>query len=149
VPAEQSLTDYLGSGWIENIEPGSIQEIKLGELTAATATAKGDPWTFRLYAVRFNGQVYRFIFATKTPSAEADRQFRESVATFRRLSPAEAQQAKPLRLKIVTVKAGDTVEKLAGRMALIDRQAERFRVLNGLGPGDQLKPGEQVKIVVE
>jgi len=149
VPAEQSLADYLGSGWIENIEPGSIQEVKLGELTAATASAKGDPWTFRLYAVRFNGQVYRFIFATKTPSAETDREFRESVATFRRLSTAEAQQAKPLRLKIVTVRPGDTVEKLASRMALIDRQAERFRVLNGLAPGDELRPGAQVKIIVE
>jgi len=149
VPAEQSLTDYLGSGWIENIEPGSIQEVKLGELAAATASAKGDPWTFRLYAVRFNGQVYRFIFATKMPSAETDREFRESVATFRRLSPAEAQQAKPLRIKIITVKPGDTVEKLASRMALIDRQVERFRVLNGLSPGDELKPGAQMKIVVE
>ncbi len=149
VPPEQSLADYLGSGWIENIEPGSIQEVKLGDLSAATASAKGDPWTFRLYAVRFNGQVYRFIFATKMPSADTDREFRESVATFRRLSAAEAQQAKPLRLKIVTVKPGDTVEKLASRMALIDRQLERFRVLNGLAPGDELKPGAQMKIVVE
>jgi predicted Zn-dependent protease len=149
VPAEQSLTDYLGSGWIENIEPGSIQELKLGDLPAATASAKGDQWSFRLYALRFDGKVYRFIFATKTPSAETEREFRESVATFRQLSTAEAQQAKPLRLKVVTVKAGDTVEKVASRMALIDRQVERFRVLNGLGPGDQLRPGGQVKIVVE
>jgi len=34
-------------------------------------------------------------------------------------------------------------------MALIDRQAERFRVLNGLAPGDELRPGAQVKIIVE
>jgi predicted Zn-dependent protease len=30
-----------------------------------------------------------------------------------------------------------------------DRPGERFRVLNGLGPSDKLKPGEPVKIVVE
>ena len=47
------------------------------------------------------------------------------------------------------MKPGDTVEKLASRMALIDRQVERFRVLNGLEAGDHPKPGEQVKIVVE
>jgi len=47
------------------------------------------------------------------------------------------------------VRAGDTVERLASRMALIDRQVERFRVLNGLEPGDRVKAGEQVKIVVE
>jgi predicted Zn-dependent protease len=34
-------------------------------------------------------------------------------------------------------------------MALIDRQVERFRVLNGLDAGDRVKPGDQVKIVVE
>jgi len=30
-----------------------------------------------------------------------------------------------------------------------DRPLERFRVLNGLAPGDKLKAGELVKIVVE
>ena len=39
--------------------------------------------------------------------------------------------------------------RIASRMALIDRQAERFRVLNGLEPGERLKTGEQVKIIVE
>jgi predicted Zn-dependent protease len=34
-------------------------------------------------------------------------------------------------------------------MALIDRQLDRFRVLNGLEANDQLKPGEYVKIIVE
>jgi predicted Zn-dependent protease len=32
---------------------------------------------------------------------------------------------------------------------LSDRQVERFRVLNGLGPNDELTPGSRVKIVVE
>jgi predicted Zn-dependent protease len=41
------------------------------------------------------------------------------------------------------------VEKLAGKMATSDRPVERFRALNGLDPGDRLKPGSQVKIVVE
>ena len=149
VPAEQSLTDYLGSGWIENVEPGSVEELTVGGLPAATASAKGDQWSFRLYVIRFNGEVYRFIFAVKARTPETDRAFHDAVATFRQLSPAEAQKAKPLRLKIVTVKPGDTVEKLASRMAMIDRQVERFRVLNGLDPADHLKPGEIVKIVVE
>jgi predicted Zn-dependent protease len=34
-------------------------------------------------------------------------------------------------------------------MAIGDRAVERFRVLNGLDPSDRLKPGDQVKIVVE
>jgi predicted Zn-dependent protease len=149
VAAEQSLADYLGSGWIENVDKASIQELMIGGLPAATASAKSDQWVFRLYAIRFNGAVYRFIFASKAATPETERAFRDAVGSFRRLSLAEAQQAKPLRLKIVTVKPGDTIEKLAGRMAMIDRQAERFRVLNGLAPGERLKVGSQVKIIVE
>jgi predicted Zn-dependent protease len=65
------------------------------------------------------------------------------------MSIAETEQAKPLRLRIVTVTPGDTVEKLAGKMAVADRALDRFRVLNGLDPGDKLKPGSEIKIVVE
>nr|WP_245431321.1 M48 family metalloprotease [Rhodoplanes roseus] len=148
-PADQSLTNYLNAGWIENIEPGSVEETTAGGFPAVTATAKGDPWWFRIVVVKNGAEVYRFVFATKTRTAEIDRAFRESAGSIRRLSLAEARNAKPLRLRIVTVRAGDTVEKLAGRMALIDRQVERFRVLNGLGPTDAPKPGDRVKIVVE
>jgi predicted Zn-dependent protease len=35
--------------------------------------------------------------------------------------------AQPRRLKVVEVKRGDTVERLARHMALSDRAAERFR----------------------
>ena len=78
-----------------------------------------------------------------------DVAFRESVGTFRRMTLAESQAAKPLHIKIVTVASGDTVERLASRMAMPDRAVERFRVLNGLGPNERVNPGDQVKLVVE
>ena len=149
VPADQTLIEYLNSGWIENIEAGSVEELFIDGFPAATATAKGEQWTFRLYAIRFGSEVYRFIFAAKTRTAETERTFREAVGTFRRLTLAEIQSAKPLRLKIVKVQQGDTVERLASRMALIDRQLDRFRVLNGLEGNDRLQPGDLVKIIVE
>jgi predicted Zn-dependent protease len=149
IPPEQTLIEYLNSGWIENVEAGSVEELAINGFPAATATAKGDQWTFRLYAIRFGSEIYRFIFAAKTRTAETERAFREAINTFRRLSLAEIRSAKPLRLKVVKVEPGDTVEHYASRMALIDRQLDRFRVLNGLDSNDQLKPGEYVKIIVE
>jgi predicted Zn-dependent protease len=149
VPAEQTLADYLNSGWIENIDPKSVEDVIINGLPAATATAKGDQWSFRLYAVRFGSDVYRFIFASKRTAAEIDRAFRESVNTFRRMTLTESEAAKPLHLKIATVERGDTVEKLAAMMATTDRPVERFRVLNGLGPNDRVNPGDLVKIVME
>jgi predicted Zn-dependent protease len=149
VPAEQTLAAYLTSGWIEGIQANTLEDISVNGFAAATAAAKGDQWDFRLYAIRFGSDVYRFIFATKHSSPESDRVFRESVGTFRRMSLAEIEGAKPLRLQVVTVGPSDTVEKLAMRMAVTDRQVERFRVLNGLEPGERLKSGSEVKIVVE
>jgi predicted Zn-dependent protease len=149
VPAEQTLADYLNSGWIENIDPKSVEDVTINGLPAATATAKGDQWVFRLYAVRFGSDVYRFIFAAKRASTETDRAFRESVGTFRRMSLAESRAAKPLHIKIVTVEPGETVERLARQMAVSDHPVERFRVLNGLGPNDRINPGGLVKLVVE
>jgi len=149
VPTEQSLTDYVNSGWIENVDGKSIESVTINGFPAATAGAKGDQWSFRLFAVRFGSDVYRFIFAAKHMTPEVDRAFRESVATFRRMSLAESKAARPLRLRVVTVGTGDTVEQLASRMAVSDRKLERFRILNGLEPGDRLNPGDLAKIVVE
>ena len=148
VPAEQTLPDYLKSGWMENVEPASVEEFTINGFPAASATATGEQWSFRLYALRFGSDVYRFIFAAKTKTAAIDRSFRESVSSFRRMSLKESAQIHPLRLKIVTVGARDTPERLARRMAT-DHQLERFRVINGLGEHERLKPGEKVKIVVE
>jgi predicted Zn-dependent protease len=149
VPAEQSLPAYLNSGWMEKVDPASIEEFSVNGFPAATATATGDQWSFRLFSVRFGSDVYRFIFAAKNKTAEVDRSFRESIGTFRRMSLKESEQVHPLRLKIVTVGPKDTVQSLAHRMATGDHSLDRFRVLNGLGPHDGVKPGAKVKIVVE
>lgn len=146
VPSEQSLPDYLKSGWMERVDPTSVSEFSVNGFPAATATARGDQWSFRLFAVRFGSDVYRFIFAAKTMTTESDQAFRESILSFRRMSLKESQQTKPLHLKIVKVGAGDTPASLAHRMGEVDHALERFRVLNGLGPHDQLKAGDYVKI---
>jgi predicted Zn-dependent protease len=149
VPAEQKLADYLNSGWIENIDPKSVENLTINGFPAATASATGKEWSFRLYAIRFGSEVYRFIFATKQRSAATDRSFRESVGTFRRMSTREASEARPLRIQVVTVGPNDTVDTMTRRMATADKKRERFLVLNGLHGGDHLNPGSQVKIVVE
>jgi predicted Zn-dependent protease len=148
VPAGQTLTAYLSSGWIENIDAVHTEELSINGHPAATAIAKGEQWTFRLFVVQFGTDVYRFIFATKQMTPAIDRAFRESVASFRRMSTSEINAAKPLRIRVVRVADGDTVERLASKMAT-DRQVERFRVLNGLGPTERLRPGDSVKIVTE
>src|SRR3954469_20964504 len=149
VPAEQTLGEYLNSGWMENVDKSSTEEVTINGFPAASATAHGDQWHFRVYALRFGSDVYRFIFAAKQKTTESERNARETVASFRRLTLEEIQAARPLRIKVITVQPGDTVESLSHRMAGVDRPAERFRILNGLDAHAQVKARDRVKIVVD
>jgi predicted Zn-dependent protease len=149
VPSEQSLGDYLNSGWMEGVDKATTEETTVNGFPAASTTAQGDQWQFKVYAMRFNGDVYRFIFATKQKTTESDRNVRETVNSFRRLTLDEIQAARPLRIKVITVQPGDTVELLSHRMGGVDHPTERFRVLNGLEAHAQVKVRDRVKVVVE
>ena len=149
VPAEQTLGDYLNSGWMENVDKTSTEEMTINGFPAAAATASGEQWQFRVYALRFGSDVYRFIFAAKQKTTESERNARETVNSFRRLTLSEIQAARPLRIKVITAQPGDTVESLSHRMQGVDRTAERFRVLNGLDAHAQIKARDRIKIVVD
>jgi predicted Zn-dependent protease len=149
VPAEQTLGEYLNSGWMENVDKATTEDITVNGFPAATALARGDQWQFRVTTLRFGSDVYRFIFAAKQKTTESERNARETVASFRRLTLEEIQAARPLRIKVITVQPGDTVESLSHRMMGVDRPAERFRVLNGLEAHAQVKVRDRVKIVVD
>src|SRR4249919_1666961 len=149
VPAEQSLADYLNSGWMEGVDKGSTEDMMINGFPVASASANGDQWQFKVFALRYGSDVYRFIFAAKQRKTESERNARETVNSFRRLTLEEIQAARPLRIKVITVQPGDTVESLSHRMAGIDRPAERFRILNGLDQHAQVKTRDRVKIVVD
>ncbi len=149
VPSEQTLSDYLNSGWMENVDKATTEEVTINGFPAATALARGDQWQFRVYALRFGSDVYRFIFAAKQKTNESERNARETVNSFRRLTLSEIQAARPLRLKVINVQPGDTVESLSHRMSGVDRPLERFRVMNGLEANAQVKARDRVKIVVD
>jgi predicted Zn-dependent protease len=149
VPAEQSLGDYLNSGWMEGVDKASTEDVTINGFPAASATARGDQWQFKIYALRFGSDVYRFIFASRQRTTESERNARETVNSFRRLTLEEIQAARPLRIKVITVQPGDTVESLSHRMDGVDHPLERFRVLNGLDTHAQVKVRDRVKIVVD
>ena len=67
VPAEQTLPSISPPAGSRTSTPRASRRSTINGFPAATATAKGDQWTFRLYAVRFGSDVYRFIFAAKQP----------------------------------------------------------------------------------
>jgi predicted Zn-dependent protease len=94
------------------------------------------------------GQVYRFVFAKGGNLDRGDvAAFEQSLRSFRTLTTAEAAELRPLRIEIVTVRPGDTIDTLARRMEVDEDPRGRFVLLNGLDRGRSLEPGGRVKIL--
>jgi predicted Zn-dependent protease len=104
----------------------------------------------RMVAIRERPErIYRFLFLT--PPAMTERlgtELQRTTYSFRRLSPNEAAAIRPLRIQVVTVGQGDTAQSLASRMAT-PLPLETFQAINGLGPGERLQPGREVKIITD
>lgn len=142
------LTAAIASGWIENTKLGPVETLSLNGLEAASAVARGAEWSFRLAAVRYGGNVYRFMYAARDFNAAADRTFVASIESFRALGTDDAARSRPLRISLVTATADDTAESLAARMETPDHQLARFLLLNGLTK-PALTVGDTYKIVSE
>ena len=146
--ANQSASEALQSGWVENTSLGPIEAITVNGLEAATAIASGHDWRFRLAAIAKDDTIYRFIFAANPLTGDLDGLFRQSVASFHLLRPDESLKIRPLRLKAVTAKAGDTAESLAAQSVLPDHALERFYLINGLDR-EPIQVGRSYKIIGE
>jgi predicted Zn-dependent protease len=144
------LRRYLERNAVRGGELISIEDVQIAGQPAAIGVFRTDSWYFRIALIRSEQRaVYRFIMATRAFAESDDAAFQSAVGSFRFVSPQEAQSYRPLRLQVSTVAPGDTAVSLSRRMAYRDRQLERFLTLNGLQPGQTLRPGEPVKLIVE
>lgn len=88
---------------------------------------------------------YHFLLVAppgKPVSSEAEKM----IASFRRLSAAEAGSLRPRYIDVVAVKQ-DTTAKSLSRLMISDRPLEHFLVLNGRTEHEPVKAGTRVKIV--
>ncbi|MBO6717441.1 MAG: M48 family metalloprotease [Rhizobiaceae bacterium] len=143
------LTDYLRSGWVQGLDPGSIRAASVNGNDAARARASADGWQFDIAVVRAGSQVYRLLTAAPMNSPSLSPVANSVVDSFRVLSRSELDALQPLRIRVVTVRPGENVASLAARMSGVDRKLELFRLLNGLAPGASVSVGDKVKIVTE
>jgi predicted Zn-dependent protease len=143
------LTDYLRSGWISGLETGSVRPVTINGNEAAAATARSDGWQFDIVVIRAGPQVYRLLTAAPLSSTALDATARSVSGSFRLLSDTEKASLKPLRIRTVTVRPGQTVGSLAASMRGVERQLEIFRLLNALPPGASVSAGDKVKIITD
>ena len=99
--------------------------------------------------IRAGSQVYRLLTAAPLSSAALIPTADAVAGSFRVLSDQEKAALQPLRVRVLTVKAGDTLGSLAARMNGVERKVELFRLLNGLAPGTTPSAGDRVKIITD
>lgn len=145
---------YIARIWHPKADLVGMERIEINGQPAATATTRGrskrGAVDVRLVAVRFdNGSVYRFTFATPPElTAAMAEPLRRTTHSLRPLTAAERKDAEPVRLRLHTVGAKDSVESLAGRMAVASHKIEHFRLLNGLDDSETPPRGAKVKLLV-
>ena len=146
---------YLREVWLQGKPVRNFESLEVNGFSAATGTARLDgdngPLDLRLVAIKDGpGTIYRFLFVSAPDLTQRyGEAFKRTIESFRTLSGAERARLRPYRIQVVTVRLGDTVESIAARLPYADHRVERFRVLNGLKPGQGVEPGQPVKLVVE
>lgn len=145
------LVDYVRSGWVAGLVPESVRATTINGNEAATAKAQAGGWKFEIMVIRpgNGGQVYRLLTAAPIASTTLENVAQSVAGSFRILSATEKASLKPLRIRVVTVRTGDTIGSLAASMVGVDRKLELFRVLNALQPGATVSVGDKVKIVTD
>lgn len=149
VPENQSLPDYLKSGWVEGLDEASVRPVAINGIEAAIAQARVDRWIFDITVFRVDGAVYRILTAVPAAGVDLASVASQTRQGFRILTPAERAEIKPLRVRIVRASAGDSVASLSENMAGFDDRESAFRVFNGMTPADRVKANELYKIVAQ
>ena len=153
IERRMTMKRYLTREWLRGLELGQIEDITVNRLDAATGTTRVNTrdglYDIRAVAIRFDRrQVYRFLIITRPrltgPMGDG---LRRMTFSFRPLSRREIADLKPLRLGVREVRRRENVESLAATLPFDDFHVERFRVLNGLGPRERLKPRQLVKVI--
>lgn len=157
-PAAEKLQSVTMAQYVTAaVRPGlpNATAMRINGLEAATGSINIDTnrgeMELRLAAIRAApATIYRFRFLTPTNLlSKLGAGNLRTLESFRLLTAAEAAALKPLRVHLITVKKGQTVDALAGKMAFERYRVERFSVLNGIAPGADLSPGQRVKVVTE
>lgn len=143
------LSDYVRSGWVAGLDPASVRPLTVNGNEAVSARARADKWQFDVTVVRANGQVYRLLTAAPAASDALDRVAGTVRDSFRVLTPGERDAIKPLKIRVVTARPGDTVATLAARMEGVERKLDMFRLINALSAGATVSAGQRVKIITD
>ncbi|MCB9982062.1 MAG: M48 family metalloprotease [Rhodospirillales bacterium] len=140
--------------WVKDKQLQGLEAISVNGRKGATASFTGSingrAVTIRLVAIEYGDRFARFQMAIpQGASAALVDGLKSATYSFRDMSASEKQSVRPYRIDIFAAQTGDSVSAIARRQPFTQLQEERFRVLNGLNPGQSLQAGQLYKKIVE
>ena len=152
-----ALTRYIQREWVPGIgktyrvgRVAQLQPRQINGLEAASGVVpvqiNGNAFQTLLVVIRLDGALYRLTGLVPQGTGMLPT-MTEAAETFRKLTTAEARRLRAAQVDVVTVGRRDTVASLARRMNVSELNEERFRVLNGLKPGEEVRRGQKVKLI--
>jgi len=105
----------------------------------------GQSTNFRVSTIKRNDQT--FVIQGLGKSTLRNQDFFDVTKSVRRLKKNETVLAKGRRIKLLKVKRGDTIAKLAKRSNLSDYAEAQLRLSNDLYPSGELTVGQTIKII--
>ena len=153
VAQDLEVDDYLTRVWAKDVALGDLERLSLDGFRAATGTLRleqdGVAADVRIAAIRRGGETVDRFVLTSPPSLTRllAGPYRETLMSYGRPHPGELGSARPYVLRVVPAPAGTGVAGLAGQMPFESHREERFRVINGLAPGQEPQAGQLVKTI--
>ncbi len=156
--AAKQATDpsrYLQGEWLKGLELHDVERFTSdggmeGAIGYADVQVSGQNAQAGFAVLSGGGrEFYRFALITGRFGQNEARELRAAADSLHRLTKAEAAALKPLRVEIVEVRQGDTIESLARQMEVERLPREQFVTLNGFDRGRRLEAGDKVKILVK
>lgn len=144
------FTQLAGQGQRPSIDirRSTINGLPVAWGAASMSNSQGKRLDVTVVAYQF-GPSTAYHFIVVNPAGQGLGTLGSLINSVSRMSDAEASGVKGRRVRLVTVKAGDSPSSLAARMAYQDYQLDRFLVLNGLAANTPLTAGRRVKIITD
>ena len=80
-------------------------------------------------------------------SAQFEKDFRETLGSFRAMTAADLKVANNQRIMVVMANPGDTYAELARKVSIKRYPEETLRILNGHHPRGEPRAGDYIKVV--
>ena len=148
----KSMTRYLSQTWGRHHQLLNHERIVVNNMAGATATSvvvkNGRAFDIRFVAINGTKVLIQLVFTSpRNYAGKHATSFKETAYSFSQLSVKQANIISGQRIRVTTVKKGDTLSKLAQKMEVKNYKEECLMALNGLTKFNKVRTGQLIKLI--